>query len=185
MKYINGTDKKTHDQLMVWGTRVGFLIVLCLTLFLILAFVVIVDEALKGSTYGLVLLIGVLPSLLAALFGMNEGVWRNGKYFLDETGITLVFPFHSKHYPWSDFQAIFIAPIRRGTRESVAHDYFILMRSECGVLAGNLAVTDCWKYQDKFLVIRKTDERMNEFCKYCSISDPPVIKAYKRIPTKK
>lgn len=177
MKYVHGTDKKSHDHLMVWGNRVGFAIVLLTVLFLLWYAWVIAGWAFTGSVEGILLLLGIILYLTATLCGIYESVWRNAKYYLDEDGITLVFPFHQKKYPWRVFQKAFISQIRRG-RTVIAYDYIILMISECGALTRSISVSNCWKYQSKFLAIRSTDERIREFSKFCIISDRPNFKDY-------
>ena len=179
MKYIHGTDEKRHDRLMVWGNRVVFVVVLFVFLFFLGLFFLVVFRAFIGDAYGLRLLFFILPCLAVTLFGLHECLWSNSKYFLDEKGITLVCPLYNKQYPWSTFQKIYISPLRRGVRVSVAYDYIILMISECGALTRSLSIPECHKYQSHFLIIRKTKERVTEFCKYCTFSDRPNIKTYK------
>ncbi len=178
MKYVHGTDEKRHDLLMVWGTRIGLAVVFLAFLFFLWFGFMIAGWAFTGSTEGILILIGIILYLVASLCGLYDGVWRNAKYVLDETGITIVYLFHSKHYPWSTFQKVFLTKIRRGSRVVTAYDYITLMISECGALTRSLAIPDCWKYQDKFLVIRSTEERIREFSRYCTISDRPDFKAY-------
>ncbi len=178
MKYVHGTDKKGHDRLMVWGNRVGFAVVLLAFLFFLWYARVIAGWAFTGSVEGILFLLGIILYLAASLCGMYESVWRNAKYYMDKDGITLVFPFHSKKYPWSTFKMIFVSQIRRGARTVTAYDYIIFMISECGALTRSISVPSCWKYQSKFLVIRSTDERIHEFSKFCIISARPNFKDY-------
>ena len=179
MKYVHGTDDKNRDLLMVWGNRVIVIIVSFAFLFFLWFGFVVAGWAFTGSAEGILFLISIFLCLVAGLFDLYEGVWYSAKYVLDEAGITIVYLFHSKHYPWNAFQKVFLSKIRRGVRVVTAYDYIILMISECGALTRSLSIPDCWKYQSKFIVIRNTEERIREFSKYCTISDPPDIKAYK------
>ena len=164
---------------MVWVYRVMLVIVL-LTFFFYLWFgYVVAGWAFTGSAEGILFMILTYLILVASLFGLYEGVWYSAKYVLDEAGITIVYLFHTKHYPWNAFQKVFLSKIYRSPRDSKAYDYIILMISECGALTRRLIIPYCWQYQSKFIVIRSTEERIREFRKYCTISDPPDIKAYK------
>lgn len=179
MKYVHGTDKKSHDLLMVWFNRFILVIILFSCFFCSGAFFLIVYWAFLGDVYGLRFLLLVVPLLVASIVAFCEGLWCNSKYILDEKGITLIYPLYKRHFPWSTFQRVYISQIRRGVGVSVAYDYIVLMISECGALTRSLSVPECFGYQDHFLIIRKTEARMTEFCKYCIFSDRPAIKAYK------
>lgn len=175
MKYVHGIDKKDHDRLMVLGNSLILVIIAISFLFFLGLFILVVYRAFCGDAYGLRLLFFIVPCLAVILFGLHECLWSNSKYFLDEKGITLVYPFYSKRYPWNTFKKIYISSIRRGVRVTIAYEYIILLLSECEALTRGLSVPDCHKYQRHFLIIRKTEERVHEFCKYCTISDHPDI----------
>lgn len=181
MKYVHGTDKKHHDLWMIWGNRVVIVFLLSVFLFLLWFSTVIAKWAFTGDPESILFLAGLILFLGAFPFALYEGVWRNAKYSLDETGITIVNVFRSKHYPWSAFQSVFVKRIYRGGGGMTGRDYIILMIRECGALVGGGSPTlsRCWKDQDKFLVVRCTEERLREFGRYRTISEPPAPKPWK------
>jgi hypothetical protein len=156
---------------MVWGIRICMGILFLGFLFFLFMFIMVLAAAVGGDIEALPFLFFLVPGLFAMIIGLYEGVWRNSKYFLDEEGITFVYPVRSKYYPWCCFQKVFVSPIRRGVKDPKAHDYIILMISKCDALTRSLSVPECWEYQDHFLIVRKTEERMKEFSKYCTIED--------------
>ena len=181
MKYVHGTDNKKHDLLMVWGYRVlTFLFLLIFIIFFGL-FVSILYYSLshRGHEEIYAFLLCLLFSAGMTLFFLLHVLWLNTRYVLDERGITVVSLFRSRFVPWGDFPAVFTAPVFNGPRSSISHEYLILMISVCGALRGKLFYTKCQLNEKHFLIVRLTDERQQEFEKYCTISECPDIPVYK------
>lgn len=181
MKYVHGNDDKKHDLLMVWGNWGLAVLFLLIFLFLLALFVSLLLHALshKGGEEIYVFLLVLLFSAGMTLLFLLQILWLNARYTLDERGITVVSLFRSRFVPWGDFPAVFTAPVFNGLRSSISHEYLILMISVCGALRGKLFYTKCQLNEKHFLIVRLTDERQQEFEKYCTISECPDIPVYK------
>lgn len=186
MKYIHGTDEEQHDRLMAWGNRLLFVVFLSAFLFFAAGIVVILVYliALDGEIRALWGLLMVIPGAAIMLYELFWTAWTNARYTVDEQGITLIYLFRARHYPWSAFKTVFLSPVRRTRSTAVikppkVDDYLVLMISECGALTRGLFREDCWRYRSHFLAVRSTAERLREFEQYCTFSEKPDIPAYK------
>lgn len=181
MKYVHGNDNKKHDLLMLWVHRAVFALALLIFLFVMGLFVPLLLHALsnKGHEEIYAFLLGLLFTAGMTLFFLMQALWLNARYMLDERGITVVSLFRTRLFPWDSFRACFTAPVFNGPRSRISHEYLILMISECGALIGKLFYTKCQLNEKHFFIVRLTDERRQEFEKYCTISECPDIPVYK------
>ncbi len=173
MKYVHGIDEKKHDLLMAWVNRLIFVVILFVFLFFLSFFVGILIYLFyyRGDKRALWGLLISIPGIAASLAGLFEAAWRNGRYFLNNQGLTLVYPLKSQFYPWSTFKKVFVSPIRRGERISSTYEYIVLIVSDCESKMNSFSVPECWRYRRKFVIVRSSEARILEFKKYCSFSE--------------
>lgn len=173
MKYVHGTDEKKHDLLMVWVNRLMLCLFVVVLLFFAILFIGIFISLLfcGGSPLLILALVFVLISSVAIVTALLETVWCNARYHLNLNGITIIYPLRTKFYPWNSFKRVFIAPLWRAEKATIAYEYIILMISERNPFTHRISAPECWKYRSSFLIIRSTEKRIQEMKKYCIISD--------------
>ena len=178
---------------MVWGNRLIFVVISCVFLFFLSLFVGILIYLIyyRGDKRALWGLLISIPGLAASLAGLFEAVWRNGRYLLNNQGLTLVYPMKSQFYPWSAFTKVFVSPIRRGERTTSTYEFIVLIfsgcktqrksspvrerwrylsKSECETKMNSFSIPECWRYRSKFVIVRSSEARIKEVEKYYPIS---------------
>ena len=172
MKYIHGTDEKRRDLLWVWahrGAGVFLTTVFCALLILVALVLSVVFKEMQCSGSEAAMLVCGVIALLLLCIGIFDVVWRNARYELSEKGILVSYIFKSLEIPWEKVKSVSVHPVDI-FRPPSAKDYIIVQTSdsppESERRGFRLNLSLCRIQRKKFLAIRWTEARMQEFGKY-------------------
>ena len=168
MKYMHGTDKKTHDMFWVWIHRIVAyfeFVVLCGILFLFFLAVYALACGKPVSSADILYILGMSLVVIIIVSALNMFGWRIARYEFFSNGIKIKYIFKTVEIKWHEVKSISIRPVRiiRGPSE---RDYIIIQLSNYPLLSENLDLDIFFLQRRDYLIIRYTEARLQEFRKY-------------------
>lgn len=172
MRYMHGTDEKRRDLLWVWAHRAGgifLLAVFFVALFMVVLLLSSIFIEMQFSWSEALMIICIVITLCLLCIGIFDADWRNARYKLSEKGILVVYTFKTFEIPWEKVVSVSVHPVNI-FRSPSAKDYIIVQilasPHEYERLGFQLNLTVCRMQRKKFLSIRYTTARMQEFLSY-------------------
>lgn len=176
MKYMHGTDERRKDVLWIWANRVGaiILIVCSSAVVLIVGLATIYYKEVQCGWSMVAMVFCGVSTLLLLYIGVSDFDWRNAQYILSEKGIVIVYTLKTVEIPWKKVKSVSVHPVDI-FRPPSARDYIIVQLSDSPLeserFGFRLNLIKCRICRKKFLAIRYTQARMQEFLVYAGTGD--------------